>query len=98
MDGGTFDGTKPTSSFKSAGTQTIAAASGEYFVTLYSVTSYGKKSAVSSARSVVVPGIGTTVSAPQDPSAPTIEAGLASIIVTWDGKKIMEQEEPKTLL
>ena len=87
VDGGTFDGTKPTSSFKSAGTQTIAAASGEYFVTLYSVTSYGKKSAVSSARSVVVPGIGTTVSAPQDPSAPTIEAGLASIIVTWDGKK-----------
>lgn len=87
VDGGTFDGTKPTSSFKSAGTQTIAAASGEYFVTLYSVTSYGKKSAVSSARSVVVPGIGTTVSAPQDPSAPTIEAGLASIIVTWDGKR-----------
>ena len=87
VDGGNFDGTKPTSSFKSAGTQTIAAASGEYFVTLYSVTSYGKKSAVSSARSVVVPGIGTTVSAPQDPSAPTIEAGLASIIVTWDGKK-----------
>ena len=87
VDGGIFDGTKPTSSFKSAGTQTIAATSGEYFVTLYSVTSYGKKSAVSSARSVVVPGIGTTVSAPQDPSAPTIEAGLASIIVTWDGKK-----------
>jgi len=87
VDGGTFDGTKPTSSFKSAGTQTIAAASGEYFVTLYSVTSYGKKSAVSSARSVVVPGIGTTVLAPQDPSAPTIEAGLASIIVTWDGKR-----------
>ncbi len=87
VDGGTFDGTKATSSFKSAGTQTIAAASGEYFVTLYSVTSYGKKSAVSSARSVVVPGIGTTVLAPQDPSAPTIEAGLASIIVTWDGKR-----------
>ena len=87
VDGGTFDGTKPTSSFKSAGTQTIAAASGEYFVTLYSVTSYGKKSAVSSARSVVVPGIGTTILNPQDPSAPTIEAGLASIIVTWDGKK-----------
>ena len=87
VDGGIFDGTKPTSSFKSAGTQTIAASSGEYFVTLYSVTSYGKKSAVSSARSVVVPGIGTTVLAPQDPSAPTIEAGLASIIVTWDGKR-----------
>lgn len=87
VDGGTFDGTKATSSFKSAGTQTIAASSGEYFVTLYSVTSYGKKSAVSSARSVVVPAIGTTVSAPQDPSAPTIEAGLASIIVTWDGKR-----------
>ena len=87
VDGGTFDGTKPTSSFKSAGTQTIAAASGEYFVTLYSVTSYGKKSAVSSARPVVVPGIGTTILPPQDPSAPTIEAGLASIIVSWNGKK-----------
>jgi hypothetical protein len=87
VDGGIFDGTKPTSSFKSAGTQTIAAPSGEYFVTLYSVTSYGKKSAVSSARSVVVPGIGTTILNPQDPSAPTIEAGLASIIVSWNGKK-----------
>jgi len=87
VDGGTFDGTKPTSSFKSAGTQTIAAASGEYFVTLYSVTSYGKKSAVSSARPVVVPGIGTTILPPQDPSTPTIEAGLASIIVSWNGKK-----------
>jgi|688.fasta_scaffold34899_8 hypothetical protein len=87
VDGGIFDGTKPTSSFKSAGTQTIAAPSGEYFVTLYSVTSYGKKSAVSSARPVVVPGIGTTILPPQDPSTPTIEAGLASIIVSWNGKK-----------
>jgi hypothetical protein len=87
VDGGIFDGTKPTSSFKSAGTQTISAPSGEYFVTLYSVTSYGKKSAVSSARPVVVPGIGTTILPPQDPSTPTIEAGLASIIVSWNGKK-----------
>jgi hypothetical protein len=87
VDGGIFDGTKPTSSFKSAGTQTIAAPSGEYFVTLYSVTSYGKKSAVSSARPVVVPGIGTTILPPQDPYTPTIEAGLASIIVSWNGKK-----------
>ena len=87
IDGSPFDGTKPAGSFKAAGTQTIAAPAGEYIVALYAISNYGSRSAVSLPRSILVPAVGEIVLSPEDPSIPKVDAGLASIIVEWDGKK-----------
>ena len=87
IDGAPFDGTKAAASFKVAGTQTIAAPSGQYAVALYAISNYGTKSAVSDARSVVVTKSGQSVLNPEDPYAPTVTSGLASVIVGWNGKK-----------
>ena len=87
IDGAPFDGTKSAGTFKTAGTQTIAAPAGDYTVVLYAVSSYGSKSAVSAARTVTVTSPAQTVLSPEDPYAPTVTAGLASIIVEWNGKK-----------
>jgi hypothetical protein len=87
IDGGPFDATKAAGSFKVAGTQTITAPAGEYFVALYAISSYGSKSAVSDSRNVIVYKSGQSVVNPEDPSIPKVDAGLASIIVEWDGKK-----------
>jgi hypothetical protein len=87
IDGSPFDGTKAAGSFKVAGTQTIAAPAGEYLVALYAISSYGSKSAVSDSRNVIVYKSGQSVVNPEDPSIPKVDAGLASIIVEWDGKK-----------
>jgi hypothetical protein len=87
IDGAPFDGTKAAGSFKVAGTQTITAPAGQYAVALYAISNYGSKSAVSDAQDVVVFKSGQSVINPQDPSAPVVNAGLASVIVEWDGKK-----------
>ena len=94
IDGSPFDGTKPAGSFKTAGTQTIAAPAGEYTIALYAISNYGSKSAVSLPRSVLVPAIGETVLSPEDPDTPIVTAGLASIIVEWNGKKLDENGDP----
>ena len=87
IDGAPFDGTKAAGSFKVAGTQTIAAPAGQYAVALYAISNYGTKSAVSDARSILVTKSGQSVLEPEDPYAPTVTSGLASIIVEWNGKK-----------
>jgi len=87
IDGSPFDATKAAASFKVAGTQTIAAPAGDYLVALYAISNYGSKSAVSDARLVTVYKSGQSAINPEDPSAPEVTAGLASVIVEWDGKK-----------
>jgi len=87
IDGSPFDATKAAASFKVSGTQTIAAPAGDYLVALYAISNYGNKSAVSDARLVTVYKSGQSAINPEDPSAPEVTAGLASVIVDWDGKK-----------
>jgi hypothetical protein len=87
IDGSPFDGTKPTDNFKTAGTKTFTAPAGSYTVILVAVSKLGTLSPTSSAITKTVTAIGTPILTPEDPSAPTITTGLASIVVSWNGKK-----------
>jgi hypothetical protein len=87
IDGPPFDGTKPTDNFKTAGTKTFTAPAGSYTVILVAVSRLGTLSPTSAAITKTVTAIGTPVLTPEDPSEPTITAGLASIIVSWNGKR-----------
>lgn len=87
IDGLPFDGTKPAGSFKTAGTQVIAAPGGTYQIALYAVSKLGKLSPVSTAVTKTVSDISNPVVNPETPEAPTVTAGLASVIVEWSGKK-----------
>jgi hypothetical protein len=90
IDGSPFNGLKPAGSFKTSGTQTIAAPAGQYIVALYAVTNYGSTSPVSTSRTVTVADAGQTIISPENPDVPTLTAGLASIIVSWNGKKLVD--------
>jgi hypothetical protein len=93
--GGTFgNGTVVAESFTSAGVKTITAAgsSGQgsaYVVTLLTVTPSKINGDPTSATTVYVtdPSAALVVTDPQDPFAPVVKAGLASVIVEWSGKK-----------
>ena len=91
--GGTFgSGTVVAESFTSAGVKTIAAAgsSGQgsaYVVTLLTVTPSRINGDASTPVTVYVTSEAAVITAPQDPFAPTVRAGLASVIVEWSGKK-----------
>jgi hypothetical protein len=87
IDGLPFDGNKPAATFKTAGTQVIAAPGGTYQIVLYAVSKLGKLSPVSAAVTKTVSDISNPVVDPEDPEAPTVTAGLASVIVEWSGKK-----------
>jgi hypothetical protein len=87
IDGLPFDGTKPAATFKTAGTQVIAAPGGTYQIVLYAVSKLGKLSPVSAAVTKTVSDISNPVVDPEDPEAPIVTAGLASVIVEWSGKK-----------
>jgi len=87
IDGLPFDGNKPAATFKTAGTQVIAAPGGTYQIVLYAVSKLGKLSPVSSAVTKTVLDIGNPVVNPEDPDVPTLTSGLASVIVSWNGKK-----------
>ena len=87
IDGAPFDGTKAAYSFKAPGTTIIPAPAGTYQIVLYAVSKTGTLSPVSSAVTKTVTGAGTSVTSPEDPDTPTIKAGLASVIVSWNGKK-----------
>jgi hypothetical protein len=89
IDGSPFNASKPSASFKTSGTQTIVAPAGQYIVALYAVTNYGSTSPVSTSRTVTVTDAGQTIISPEDPDVPTLTAGLASIIVSWNGKKLV---------
>ena len=93
--GGTFgNGTVVAESFTSAGVKTIAALGAAspgnaYVVTLLTVTPSKINGDPSSPVTVYVtdPSAALVVTSPQDPFAPTVRSGLASVIVEWSGKK-----------
>ena len=93
--GGTFgNGTVVATSFTSAGVKTIAALGAAspgnaYVVTLLTVTPSKINGDASTPTTVYVtdPSAALVVTAPQDPFAPVVKAGLASVIVEWSGKK-----------
>jgi hypothetical protein len=88
ISGGAFgDGTKTSYSFFSAGTTTIAAEAGEYFVQLYAITPTKINGTPTTAFTITVSDNTIPVLLPETPDAPTAKAGLASIIVEWNGKK-----------
>lgn len=87
IDGSPFDGTKPTDNFKTAGTKTFTAPAGSYTVVLVAVSKLGTLSPTSTAITKTVTSVGTPIVTPEDPFAPTITTGLASIVVSWNGKK-----------
>jgi beta-lactam-binding protein with PASTA domain len=72
--------------FKAAGTQTIAAPHGDYTVGIYSISSSGTKSELSSLYTVTVTSVLPPVTAAEVSSAPQVSSGLASLVVSWDGK------------
>jgi hypothetical protein len=94
IDGLPFDGNKPAATFKTAGTQVIAAPGGTYQIVLYAVSKLGKLSPVSAAVTKTVSDISNPVVDPEDPEAPTVTAGLASVIVEWSGKKSGGEDFP----
>ena len=91
--GGTFgSGTVVAESFTSAGVKTIAALGAAspgnaYVVTLLTVTPSKINGDASTPVTVYVTSEAAVITAPQDPFAPTVRAGLASVIVEWSGKK-----------
>lgn len=93
ISGGTFGiGTSVVDFFKTPGTKTIVAAPGDYIVQLKSVTVSGADSFYSLSRTVTVTGTEDAVTSPEDPFAPTISAGKASIILNWNGKNFSNND------
>jgi hypothetical protein len=86
IDGAPFDGSKPADYFLSAGTKTITAPAGTYIISGYSVSKLGTVSPVADPVTRTVIGIGTPIIPTVNPSVPTLTTGLASVIVSWDGK------------
>lgn len=87
INGAPFDSTKPADTLFAAGTKTIVAPAGTYIVSAYAVSKAGTRSAVNTPVTRAVTSPSQTVATPEDPFAPTITAGLASVIVSWNGKK-----------
>lgn len=85
IDGAPFDGTKPTDSFKEAGTKTITAPAGTYLVAGYAISKLGTKSPVSQAVSVTVVAVGEPIEPPTNPNGFTINRVLGGIEVVWAG-------------
>ena len=86
IDGYPFDALKPATDFIVAGTKTVTAPAGTYVVSAFAVSQSGTLSAFAKPTTVDVTEIGVPIIDAVDPSAPSIKAGLASIIVSWDGK------------
>ncbi len=87
ISGAPFVGNIAAATFKTAGTQSIAVPGGTYQIVLYAVSKLGKLSPVSAAVTKTVLGISNPLAAPENPNVPTITAGLASVIVSWNGKQ-----------
>ena len=87
ISGAPFVGNVVAATFKAAGTQSIAVPGGTYQIVLYAVSKLGKLSPVSAAVTKTVLGISNPLAAPENPNVPTITAGLASVIVSWNGKQ-----------
>ncbi len=88
ISGGDFGtGNTVAYSFLSAGTTNIPAAAGVYYVQLYTVTPTNINGTPTSAFSITVSDDTVPILSPETPDAPAAKAGLASVIVEWNGKK-----------
>jgi len=87
ISGAPFVGNVVAATFKTAGTQSIAVPGGTYQIVLYAVSKLGKLSPVSAAVTKTIAGVSNPLAAPENPNVPTITAGLASVIVSWNGKQ-----------
>jgi hypothetical protein len=87
ITGGDFGIGKVAHSFLGAGTTTIPAAAGVYYVELYTITPTGINGTPTSAFTITVSDNTVPILAPETPDVPTAKAGLASVIVEWNGKK-----------
>lgn len=87
ISGAPFVGNVVAATFKTAGTQSIAVPGGTYQIVLYAVSKLGKLSPVSAAVTKTIADAALPVALPENPNAPTLTAGLASVIVSWNGKQ-----------
>lgn len=79
------DGTKPSGSFKVAGTQTFTAEPGVYIVQLKAVTVNGATSFFSTARTVTVTSIAEVIQTPTLPSGLSVATAPFAVTVNWAG-------------
>jgi hypothetical protein len=86
IDGAPFDGSKPTESFISAATKTIAAPAGTYIISAYAVSSSNTVSAFNAPVTRVVTSASRPPEASVEPSVPTVKSVLGAIQVSWNGK------------
>ena len=87
--GGIYGTGKVLYSFFAAGSHNIPVAAGPYTVVLLAITPSNVNGDPTNTFSVTVtdPSASLVVTAPEDPFAPTVRAGLAAVIVEWSGKK-----------
>lgn len=86
ITGHTFgDGTKPSGSFKVAGTQTFVAEPGSYTVQLKTYTLNATSAFFSTARTVTVTTVGEIIQSPSLPSGLTAATAPFALTVNWDG-------------
>lgn len=85
INGSPFDGSKPTDSFKEAGTKIIPAPAGTYIITLYAVSKLGVKSPVSSPVTKTVTASTIPVGPPTLPSGLSVAAAPFAVSVNWNG-------------
>ena len=87
--GGIYGTGKVLYSFFDKGSHNIPVAAGPYTVVLLAITPSNINGDPTNTFSVTVtdPSASLAVTAPQDPFAPTVRAGLAAVIVEWSGKK-----------
>ena len=85
ISGGSFDSSKPVTSFKVAGKKSIVAPAGTYSVTLKAITVLGTYSDPSDFQSATVDAIGETIEAPTNPNGFTLTRILGGLELAWAG-------------
>jgi hypothetical protein len=85
VTGGDFGLGKLAHSFFAAGTTTIAAKAGVYYVELYTVTPTGVNGTPTSAFTITVDDVGEVVQSPTNPNGFSIDRVLGGIQVNWAG-------------
>ena len=85
ISGGSFDSTKPVTSFKVAGKKSIVAPAGTYSVTLKAITVLGTYSDASTSQSVTVDAVCETIEAPTNPNGFTLTRILGGVELAWAG-------------
>lgn len=85
ITGGDFGIGKVAHSFLGAGTTTIPAAAGVYYVELYTITPTGISGTPTSAFTITVSDVGEVIQSPTNPSGFSSKRILAGIEVSWAG-------------